>query len=751
MSCPRCELKSVCATGCGPVGVHADTLIGAGPCPSRWYMVGTPNVGKTSLVNAVAGSGLEIGNWPGTTVEVKSARARLGCGDVTLIDLPGAYTLAGTAPDEEVLLPALTADPGALVVNVVDATHLSRDLTLTLELTELGMPMIVALNLVDQAAAQGQVVDAATLERRLGVPVIAVRAHVGTGVSEVVAAASRATDPRPMVAYPSELDAAIRRLDQMAPDRWHAVAALADELPASRPAPQQRRRRRAGSANAETVGTPAAVSAWAPVQAPIGASAEVSSAVSVATLASAGAAERAALPDASLDAFLAIAEARHQAAHALAEAATRTGSSGEDPSERIDRILLNPYLGPFVLLAGLATTFHFTFALSDPWVAFLGSVQAVLAGWVETLPLPALATSFLSGAVVEGVGTVVAFVPVLFTLYAILGFLENAGILSRVAYLADGLMRAIGLPGRAVLPMVLSLGCTVPAIQSTRMLDQRSDRLRVALSLPSIPCSARLPVFVLLAAAFVPEHAGLVLTGLYLVGFAVAILSAFAFKHLLGQDAGSAAMELPAYRLPPVRLVLRLAWLRTRAFLASAGGPILIAVVAVWALLTLQLPGGISVFETVSRALAPLFAPLGLDDWRIVGALIPGAIAKEVVIGSLALTFTGGEATAALGLASGLVAIGAAFVDAVQGTVTSLWGFALATEAPDGTLGARLSGAVTTGGAIALMVFTLLYVPCVATLAAIRKAFGTPYMLFSVGYQLAVAYGAAFLAFRIFG
>ncbi len=725
MSCRRCELKGVCAAGCGAPGDGPAT---APACPPRWYMVGTPNVGKTSLVNAVAGSGLEVGNWPGTTVEVKSARARLGCGDVTLIDLPGAYTLAGTAPDEEVLLPALAADPAALVVNVVDATHLSRDLTLTLELTELGMPMVVALNLVDQAAAQGRAVDAAALEKRLGVPVVAIRAHVGTGVPEVVAAASRATAPRPMVAYPAGLDAAIQRLDELAPNRWHAVAALADELPARPAAPPQRRRRRAGS------------SAGGPVAAP------------TATLASAGASERAALhDDLSLDAFLAIAEARHQAAHALAVDATRTGSSGEDPSERIDRILLNPYVGPFVLLAGLATTFHFTFALSDPWVAFLGRVQEVLAGWVATLPLPVLVSGFLSGAVVEGVGTVVAFVPVLFTLYAILGFLENAGLLSRVAYLADGLMRAIGLPGRAVLPMVLSLGCTVPAIQSTRMLDQRGDRLRVALSLPSIPCSARLPVFVLLAAAFVPEHAGLVLTGLYLLGFGVAVLSALAFKHLLGQDSGSAAMELPAYRLPPVRLVLRLAWLRTRAFLASAGGPILVAVVAVWALLTLQLPGGTSVFEAASRALAPLFAPLGFGDWRIVGALIPGAVAKEVVIGSLALTFTGGETTAALGLGSGLVAIGAAFVDAVQGTVTSLWGFALAADAPDGTLGARLSGAVSTGGAIALMVFTLLYVPCVATLAAIRKAFGTHYALFSIGYQLAVAYGAAFLAFRIFG
>ena len=717
MSCPRCNLRDQCGVALGPTEPAAAV-------PPRWYMVGTPNVGKTSLVNAVAGSGLEVGNWPGTTIEVKSATARLGCGRVTLIDLPGAYTLAGTAPDEEVLLPALTADPDALVVNVVDATNLSRDLTLTLELAELGLPMVVALNLVDQAAARGVEIDTAELQRRLGVPVVPIRAHVGTGVPEIVAAAGRAAAATVDVPYPAPFAAAAERLRPLASSRWHAVAALADELPAPAVALRPARVGVGGDSNVP-----------ADPDEP---------------LRTAATRERDTLRADAFDPFLAVAEARHQAAHALASGATRPLEHGEDPSERIDRVLLNPWIGPFVLVAGLALTFHLTFALSDPWVGFLGTVQGVLAGWIEALPLPALLSGFLAGAVVEGVGTVMSFVPVLFTLYAILGFLENAGLLARVAYLADGLMRRIGLPGRAVLPMVLSLGCTVPAVQSTRMLDQRGDRLRVALALPSIPCGARLPVFVLLTAAFVPQYAAVVLTGLYLLGFAVAIVSALLFRHLFRADEGSSAMELPAYRLPPASLVLRLAWARTRAFLAGAAGPILVVVAVVWALLTLQVPGGTSVFEAVSRGLAPLFVPLGLGDWRVVGALIPGMIAKEVMIGSLALTFTGAEATGALGLLAGLREIVVGFLDAVQGTVTGLWGSVLATEAPDGTLGGRLAGVLSLGGAVALLVFSLLYVPCIATLAAIRKTFGTRYAVFSAGYQLTIAYLLAWGAFHLF-
>lgn len=270
----------------------------------------------------------------------------------------------------------------------------------------------------------------------------------------------------------------------------------------------------------------------------------------------------------------------------------------------------------------------------------------------------------------------------------------------------------------------------------------------MALAIPSIPCSARLPVFVLLAAAFVPAHASLVLTGLYVLGFAVAIASAFAFKRLLRTPPGSGAMELPSYRWPPTRLVLKLAWARTRAFLRGATGPILVAVVAVWALLSLELANGTSLFETVARGLAPLFAPLGMGDWRVVGALIPGAVAKEVVLGSLALTLLGDAPAAGLGLLEGLAAIGTGLLEALRGTATALWGVG-GGDPLDAHLAARLGGVLTPGGAAALMTFTLLYVPCVATLAALRKAFGARWMAFSIVWQTSVAYLVAWAVFAL--
>lgn len=675
----------------------ATSASGRGTTSARWYLVGTPNVGKTSLINAVSGSRLEVGNWAGTTVEVTTAAARIGGDEIVLVDLPGAYTLASTSPEEDVVLPAIAADPDGVIVNLVDATHLARDLTLTLELTELGRPMCVALNLVEQAMASGISVDAAALESRLGVPVVTLRDHRRHGAGILVDAARQARVPEPITTYPERITSACVALAPSSLTRWHALAALADELP---------------------IDDPTAL------------------------------AEREALSADGIDPFLAIAEARHVTATGLAAATTEHVHGRADPGDRVDRWLLHPVVGPIALVAGLALTFHLTFALSDPWVGLMGTIQAVLSGWVASLPLPALAISFLSGALIDGVGTVVAFAPVLFALYAILGFLENAGILARVAFLADGLMKALGLPGRAVLPMVLALGCTVPAVQATRGLEQRSERLRVALALPSIPCSARLPVLVLLAAAFVPAHAAWVVTGLYLLGFAVSLASSLLFRKLLPAAPSTGTMELPSYRWPPTRLVLGLAWARTRSFLRSAGGPILVAMVLMWALLSLHLPGGASLFETVARSLAPVFAPLGMNDWRIVGALIPGAVAKEVVLGGLALTLVGDAAVEPLAWMEGLRTLGSGVWIAVRDTLTALWGFG-GGEAIDTGLSVRLAGVLSSGGAMALMVFTLLYMPCVATLTALRQAFGTRWMLLSAAYQTAVAYLLALGVFAL--
>jgi ferrous iron transport protein B len=617
-------------------------------------VVGTPNAGKTTIVNALAGARLQVGNWAGTTVELQTARLRLPCGAVDLVDLPGTYSLAGTASDEEIVRPALEADPGALVLNVVDAVHLERDLTLTLELTELGRTLVVALNNADTADARGAPVDPAALERSLGVPVVSVTPHAAGGVAALVAAAGRAQPSTFTVRYPEPLTRRATRLAARFATPWHALATLTGEA-----------------------------AAWG---------------------AQAG-------PDAG-DAYLSVTAARQRAAAELARRAIGHGPARADLTTRIDTVLLHPLVGPVAAIAGLAMAFHLTFTVADPFVALLAHGQAVLAAWTLSLPWPPLVASFVAEALLGGVGTVASFVPLLFTLYAVLAFLENAGVLPRLAAVADALMRLAGLPGRAVLPMVLSLGCTVPAVGSTRLLSDGGDRRRVALALPSIPCSARLPVLVVMAGAVAPRHAAFVVTGLYALGFLTAIGSALLFRHVVGTHTASSAMELPVYRLPPLRLVLRLASARTRAFVTGAGGPILVAVTVVWALLTLPGPSGTSLYETVARTVAPLFGPLGFGDWRVVGALIPGMVAKEVVVGTLALTLVT-DAAAPLAIAE------------------------------------RLGAILDPAAAAALVVFTLLYVPCVATLAAIRRAFGLRLALLSVAHQTAVAYGAAWLTFTI--
>lgn len=703
------------------------------PEPPRWLLVGTPNSGKTSLVNALASSQLEVGNWLGTTRVPTVVPACSAEGTLSLVDLPGIYELALDAGPGAPVRSALQRDPGALIVNVVDASRLEHDLSLTLELSELERPMIVALNLVDAlrptgaAGRSGQAL-ARALEAELGVPVVATRADRGLGTDALLAAAQRAKAAAAAVAYPIAIDASLRRLAAVGAGRWWALTALigddvASPSTAGAPAPAP-----------STAGTPARGTAATGSLAPNpGLPSSAASAV---------AHERTLLASAAVDPFLAVAGARHDRAHALARSVGVPSGDGRAATSRFDGLLLHPVLGPLLALAGLALTFHLTFAIADPWIAFLGTLQTVVGGWLATLPLPRLAASFVSDGLLAGVGTVVSFIPVLFVLYAVLGWLENAGVLIRVARLADRSMRLLGLPGRAVLPLMLGLGCNVPAVQAAQALPSR-DRIRAVLAVPSVPCSARLPVFVLFASVFFGGGAALVVLALYLAGFAAAALSALLLGAVLPGGTAPEAVELPALRSPPLRLVLRLAWSRTAAFLRGAGGPILIAVAAVWALLHVAWPGGRSLFEVLARALSPLFAPLGLGDWRLVGALLTGVASKEVVLGSLAVSFLGQATTPPLGAAAGLERLGAALLEALRSTGTGVLGLPTAAAASPPPLAAALRTTLSTGASLAFMVFTLLYLPCVATLAAVRQALGRRWMLASAGLQLALAYLAA--------
>jgi len=693
----------------------AQTRKTAGPLEGAQIVtVGNPNTGKTTLINALAGADLKVGNWPGTTVDRLEAELRLPDGRAHLVDLPGTYSLSPSTPEEALAARELLLNPPDLVVNVVDAGNLERNLHLTLELTELGLPLLVVLNLMDEAAAKGYRLEPAALEEALGVPVAATSASRGRGVEELRRRLGEARVPAPQVRYPGQVEEAAQQLAatiEHPARRWLALALLAGEEP------------------------------------PLALPAEVRQ--EAARL-------RRELEKAGIDPYLEIENARYARAHELARRVIVGAEARLTLTDKIDRWVLHPLLGGPIFLLGMLLAFRFTFLFSSPWVEFIGTVQEVLAGWIAALPLPPLAASFLADGLVGGVGTVISFAPVLFFLYLALAFLETSGFLARAAFIADRLMLLAGLPGRAFIPLILGFGCNVPAIYATRILTSPLDRLRVGLAVPFMSCSARLVVFTLFAAVFFPEHAAWVVFGLYLLGMVIGLLTAWVIGRAAGAGPSSGLMELPPYRLPGLRVVLKQAWARTRSFLEGAGGPILLAVLFVWLLLNLP-PGDLasSYYARAAGLLEPLFRPLGVGDWRLLGALLPGLIAKEVVVGTLAVSYLGAGSGAPLGLAQGLGQIATGLLGALAGTlsaVPALLGLpqlAPPSAAAPTALQQALRTALTPAAALAYMAYTLLYTPCVATLTAIRQEFGRRWALIAVVYELAVAWLVAWGVYRL--
>ncbi len=677
-------------------------------------MVGNPNTGKTTLINALAGSNLKVGNWPGTTVDRLAARLRLAGKEIELVDLPGTYGLIPTTPEEGLVARELLNNRPQTIINVVDAGNLERNLHLTLNLSEMGMPMLVALNLMDEAEAKGYSLDPQALERELGVPVAPLVASRDKGVTALLERLQQGVVPRPQVKYPPPIEKAVGELAQQIDHpsrRWLALALLSgEEVPLQLP---------------EQV---------------LQSAARLSKS----------------LQDSGIDAYLEIENARFARAHELARAVITGSEKRLTLTDRIDKWVLHPLLGGPLFLLGMLLAFRFTFSFSSPWVDFIGALQEVLAGWVHAAHLPALLSSFLADGLIGGVGTVISFAPVLFFLYLALAFLETSGFLARAAFIADKFMLLAGLPGRAFIPLILGFGCNVPAVYSTRILNGRLDRLRVAMAVPFMTCSARLVVFTLFAAVFFPKQATWVVFGLYLLGMLIGLLTAWALGRAAGGGSSSGLMELPPYRMPTLRVVVKLAWARTRSFLQGAGGPILLAVLFVWMLL--NLPPGASLqnsyYARAAELMQPLFATLGIHDWRLLGALIPGFVAKEVVVGTLAVSYLGSAPGAALGFVAGLAQIASALWQALLGSldaIPALLGLPHMASAPaaGGDLRSALAGSLTQAGALSYLAFLLLYTPCVATLAAIKNEFGKFWAAFAMIYELLVAFGVAWGVYRL--
>ncbi len=711
--------------------------------PLTVAVAGNPNSGKSTLINALAGSRLHVGNWPGVTVEKKEASFEHGGRRIRLVDLPGTYSLSPYSQEEIVARDYLALERPDVVVNVVDATNLERNLYLTVQLLELGIPVVMALNIYDEAEAKGFRLDVRGIEERLGIRVIPTSATRRRGLPELldaVLATSGAGGCAPaQLSYGPDLDA--------------AAAAVASAVEARDPSLTARIPRR-----------------WLALKLMEGDERVVDeTGLDVAALLSEPLRHVVTAHGADVEAL--VAEARYALAAGLTrEVLRRPELRKQELTERIDRIVLNRFLGIPIFLAAMWIVFKLTFDLSKPfgdWIDAMtnGPVKRLAAALLGGLGAPGWTVSLVNDGIVSGVGFVLVFVPVIFAMMFFITFLEGSGYMARAAFVMDKAMHAIGLHGKSFIPMVLGFGCNVPGIYATRTLENQRDRVLTALLIPLMSCGARLPVYVLFVGVFFHDRPGTVIWGLYVLGIVLAIAMGLIFKRTLFRGETPAfIMELPPYRMPSMRSLCLHTWEKGKHFLYKAGTYIFAVSVIVWFLL--NLPWGVehkqdSYLGRAGQVVAPALAPLGFGTWEAASSLITGVIAKEIVVGTMGEIYApkkeagakADEPTPVEDLKQVVVAFGGAIREAASNVVSTVGIRSLKTEdeeAPDSPLKSAVRAAFTPLTALGFMVFVLLYMPCVVAAAAMRQEFGG-WKWFGVAflYQTGLAWGMALIVHQV--
>ena len=705
----------------------------------RALVVGNPNTGKSTLINAVAGTRLKVGNWSGVTVEKREAHLKRGEQTIHLLDLPGAYSLSPHTPEELITRTALLDEAPDVLLNVIDAGNLERNLYLTLQLLEFRVPLIIALNLVDEARNRGLEVDAGVLGRELGVPVVETVGVKSLGTAGLLDATLADAQVGAVLRYPDAVEAAAFDLEtrmasiQTLPPHAHRYLALS--LLEGDPSLRGRL-----SATGHT------------------------------ELLDAADAHRAALELAGFDPLIEIAEARYARAGEIARLAVPQAELKLTLTEKLDKLALHPWLGIPIFLALVLTVFRLTFTVAAPFVDLIGGpLQDVASGWAAgLLGWAPLLKDIVVGAIIPGVGTVLSFLPTLLVLYLAMSFLEDSGYMARAAFLADRSMRGLGLDGRAFIPLILGFGCNVPAVYATRTLERQSDRVLVSMILPFMSCSARLPVYVIFSAALFPHAGAWIVWSMYVLGMAVAFAFAWVLrKTSLPAEGSGVLLELPPYRFPAWKVMWTHAARRTASFAKRARTTVLATVAVVWVLLSIPAVSGQkfgevapaqSLFGRVSQAISPVFAPLGFGNWQATGALVPGFIAKEVVVGTLGQIYLGEEAkrAAPLGLVAGIEQTARSTWEALKTsvqalpTLIALPSFGADSSAEQKTpLAAALARAFTPAAGLAYLVFVLLYTPCVATIGAMQAEHGRRVAWLTVAYEMGIAWAAGFIVYQI--
>ncbi len=666
--------------------------------------IGNPNCGKTTLFNAYTGANLKVANWPGVTVEKVEGAIRHHDLNIRLVDLPGTYSLTSYTMEEQVSRRFILSDEVDVIIDVADASALERNLYLTLQLLELGKPVVLALNMMDIVEKRGMEIDIHRLPEMLGIPVIPVSARKRTGLDVLLHAAAhhkqcnqsdRLIHQHPYTSHhphdhhseyamvysddiEDKIDLIMAELQKRYPSlvnpRWYAIKLLEQDKE---------------------------ITEHYPVDLP-----EVL--------------------DRNYESD--IINQKYDFIQEIIDEVLVNKDRQEALTEKVDRILTHRIWGIPIFLGIMAVVFILTFTIGDWLKGYfemgIESLSALSSDALVAIGVNDMLRSLLVDGIIAGVGGILTFLPNIFILFLALAFLEDSGYMSRVAYVMEGIMSKLGLSGRAFIPMILGFGCTVPAIMASRALEDKRDRFKVMLITPFMSCSARLPIYILFSEMFFADNAMLVAYSMYVIGLAVAILVA-AVIHLVDKKKAEnyLLIELPEYKAPSARTVAIYVWEKIKDYLTKAGTTIFIASIIMWMILNFGPQGyttdmASSFGALLGHGLVPFFAPIGLGFWQIAVALIAGISAKEVVVSSCAVLFNIPN------------------INSGDGMNTLV-----------GILGSVGFGQLN---AFCLMVFCLLYIPCVATLATIRReSRSTKWMLCSALFQLAVAWSVTFVIYQV--